>query len=211
MRKLHGFTAVAAVIIATFGISAHAADDPHHPADAAPTPRATSEPSPAQAGMMQGGMVGTPGMSPMVMMTRMMDMMNGSGLSIMNATDHIEGRIAYLRAELKITSEQDGAWNTFAQALRANATELAKLRADATSANGKGARTSLERLESEERILATRSRNTHAIAIAYSPLYRTLSESQKKLADDLVAPVQGQMPMMSMAPMMQTMPMMRTP
>jgi hypothetical protein len=206
MRKLYGFTgaAAAAFIVATFGLSAHAADT-------APAPPSPSAPIPAQLGMMQGGMNGIPGMSPMFMMTRMMDMMNAFGSSIMDATDHIEGRIAYLRAELKITSEQDGAWNTFAQALRANATELAKLRSDATSANGKTARTSLDRLEFEERVLATRSRGLHGIAIAYSPLYRTLSESQKKLADDLIAPVQGQMPMMSMAPMMQTMPMMRTP
>ncbi|HYK81018.1 MAG TPA: Spy/CpxP family protein refolding chaperone [Micropepsaceae bacterium] len=205
MRKLHGFTAVAAVIIATFGISAHAADDPHHPADAAPTPRATSEPSPAQAGMMQGGMVGTPGMSPMVMMTRMMDMMNGSGLSIMDATDHIEGRIAYLRAELKITDDQSATWNTLAQALRANAGELVKLRTEATSANRKTARTSVERLEFEERALATRSKGLHAIAISYSPLYRALSEAQKKLADDLIAPAQDRMPMVSMMPMMMPM------
>mgnify|MGYP001793893428 CR=1 FL=1 len=137
MRKRHGFTAVAAFVIATLGISAHAADDPHHPAGAAPALLTPSARSPTRAAMMPVGMDGMSGTSPMIMMTRMMDMMNSPGSSIMDATDHIEGRIAYLRAELQITDEPGVAWHTFAQALRATEPEPGRMRTADSGANGK--------------------------------------------------------------------------
>ena len=59
----------------------------------------------------------------------------------MAAIDRIEGRIAFLRAELKITESQASAWNAFADALRTNSQKLGQVRASMTpqpgSANSK--------------------------------------------------------------------------
>ena len=42
--------------------------------------------------------------------------------------DHIEGRIAFLKAELKITDVQMPQWNAFADTLRANAQRMREMR-----------------------------------------------------------------------------------
>jgi hypothetical protein len=42
-------------------------------------------------------------------------------MGMMGMADHIEGRIAFLKAELKITDTQLTQWNEFADVLRANA------------------------------------------------------------------------------------------
>lgn len=46
----------------------------------------------------------------------------------METIDYSEGRIAFLRAELKITDAQAPAWNAFADASGANAKALGELR-----------------------------------------------------------------------------------
>ena len=61
-------------------------------------------------------------------MMQMMGMM-GRGMDGMATIDRVEGRIAFLRAELKITDAQADAWNGFADALRTNARKLAEVRA----------------------------------------------------------------------------------
>ena len=55
-------------------------------------------------------------------------MMGGPGhMGMMGMADHIEGRIAFLREELKITEAQMPQWNTFAEALRANARQMKEM------------------------------------------------------------------------------------
>jgi hypothetical protein len=57
------------------------------------------------------------------MMMNMMQMMGGQAPG-MGMIDHVEGRIAFLRAELKITDTQAGVWNALADAFRTNAKKL---------------------------------------------------------------------------------------
>jgi hypothetical protein len=84
-------------------------------------------------GMKGGGgmmdMMG--GKMPMMDMMQMMGMMrqSGAGMGGMATIDHVEGRIAFLRTELKITDAQTGAWNPSADALRTNAKNLGEVRA----------------------------------------------------------------------------------
>ena len=89
-------------------------------------------PPPAAQGMM-GAMPMMNTMSGMPMMHMGMMMGPGSGMSTI---DHIEGRIAFLRAELKITDAQMSAWNAFADALRANARKLGEVPAAMMSGSG---------------------------------------------------------------------------
>ena len=54
-----------------------------------------------------------------------MPMMGGPGrMGMMAMADHVEGRIAFLKAELNITEAQTTQWNAFADALRENARRM---------------------------------------------------------------------------------------
>jgi hypothetical protein len=136
----------------------------------------------------------------MMNMMRMMGMMRPG---IAGMIDRVEGRIAFLRTELKITEAQAGAWNAFAAALRTNAQKLGEVRAAMMPQPGAGqqqvAPTIAARLDLQERRLQARLEGTRAIKSAVTNLYATLSDDQKKMADELLAPHLGlgMMPMMS--------------
>jgi hypothetical protein len=140
---------------------------------------------------------------PMMNMMRMMRMMGmmGPGPAGMATIDRVEGRIAFLRAELKITEAQAAAWNTFADALRTNAQKLGQARASMTPQPGAAqqqAPTLADRLDLQERWLLARLEGTRAIKSAFTTLYGTLSDDQKKTADELLAPHMGMTGMMGM-------------
>lgn len=197
---------VTVMIIAFSGVAwAQAPDDPHHPPTAtSPAPAPTQPTPPAQSGSSpQQGMMG--GM-PMMNMMRDMNMMGmmrmmGAGSAGMATIDRVEGRIAFLRAELKITEAQATAWNAFADALRANAKKLAEVRPSmmSQSAGQQQAPTLAGRLDLQERWLVARLEGIRAIKAAFSPLYSTLSDDQRRAADELLGPHMG-MGMMTMMP-----------
>ncbi len=151
-------------------------------------------------GMMGPGMMGPGMMGPGMMGPGMMGhggagcagMMCDTAILHGSAIDRIEGRIAYLRAELKITDAQSRAWSDFAAALRANAKKLGELRAPATAADAKPP-TLTERLDQHERWLAARLEGTRAIKTTFNKLYGTFSNEQKKTAEELMAPAAGAM------------------
>src|SRR5262249_3563649 len=125
--------------------------DPHHPAETAAPPAATRPATPPQAGM--GGM-------DMMRMMQGMHMRMMGGPAGMGMIDRIEGRLAFLRAELKITEAQANAWNMFAEALRANAQKLAAVR---SAMMGGEAQALSDRLDAQERWLTARVEGTRAI------------------------------------------------
>ncbi|TWA96177.1 Spy/CpxP family protein refolding chaperone [Bradyrhizobium stylosanthis] len=200
---MRALTLVAALLVSMLGYSAWAQSDTqhqgHHPDQK--EQQKQPEPKPAQpdttdtqrmpgAGMMGGNM-------PMSDMMRMMGMMRQSGDGT-ETIDHVEGRIAFLKTELKITDAQQSAWNAFADALRSNAKTLAGMR-DSMMMTQQAARSPnlVEKLTIQEKWLEARLDGTRAMKSALSNLVGTFSEEQKKSADDLLAPHMGMMPMMS--------------
>ena len=188
-----------AATTAVTSAQAPTAGDPHHPPH-----RATPAPAPAQPPTSQPGMGMMGDMSMMNMMGRMGDMMGGMPMMNMMgpAIDRIEGRIAFLRAELNITDAQASAWNTFADAMRTNAKKIREVRAATMpqpDAGQQQAPTMAELLDLQERWLAARLEGTRALKSAVANLYGTLSEDQKKTANELLAPQMG-MGMMAMMP-----------
>jgi hypothetical protein len=172
----------------------------HHPSPAA---GATQPSGPGGQGTMGGGMMH---------MMHMMGMMGQGGHGMMGQggpgmmggmagmharmmTEHVEGRIAFLRAELKITPAQAPAWDRFAEALRTNAKKLSE---HASARPGATQPALPDRVEHEEHRLAARLDGIRAIKAALSPLYAALSEEQKKLAERLVPHHVGLMPMGAM-------------
>jgi hypothetical protein len=150
--------------------------------------------------MMGGGSMG---------MMRMMGAAGAEGMGGMATIDRVEGRIAFLRTELKITEAQIGAWDAFAEALRANAKKLGDVRST-MMAQINAAQQAPDRLGLQEQWLTARLEGTRAIRAAVTALYGVLSDDQKKTANDILAPHMGMtmMPGAAMpAPMMrQTQP-----
>jgi hypothetical protein len=194
---------------------APAVHDHSHPADSEKSAAATPAPSPSAAapqggaGTMGGGMGNMPMMNDMknmmssmsamhsMGMMHMMGMM-GRGTDGMATVDRVEGRIAFLRAELKITDAQADAWNGFADALRTNARKLAEVRAGKPG-DGQPASILIARLDQQEQWLGARLDGTRAMKSAFAKLNETLSDDQKKTANDLLAPHMG-MGAMAMMP-----------
>ena len=205
--------AAALMLAATTAVAsaqAPTADDPHHPPQSATPAPAPAQPPTGQPGT---GMMGDmPMMNMMGRMRNMMGDMNmmGGDMPMMNmmammrmmemmrpgmaAIDRIEGRIAFLRAELNITEAQASAWNAFADAMRTNAKKLAEVRASMMpqpDAGQQKAPTMAERLDQQERWLLAQLEGTRALKSAVTNLYGTLSEDQKKTANELLAPQMG--------------------
>lgn len=158
-------------------------------------------------GMMMGlGMMGT-GMMPM--------------MGMMDPGQHIEGRIAFLKTELRVTEAQSPQWNAFADALRANAKRMSEQWAgmmpgtmvgSGTMGSGtmpmmRGAMTpgmmisgragtamSLpERFDWAEKHMTARLEMLQAMKGAATQLYGVLSDEQKGLADHLIHGPMGMM------------------
>ncbi|MBR1087748.1 Spy/CpxP family protein refolding chaperone [Bradyrhizobium manausense] len=166
------------------------------PAATQPTPPAGQPGMGSSQGMMGGGMMNMMGgRMPMMDMMQMMMRHSGGGMDGMATIDHVEGRIAFLRTELKITDAQTSAWNAVADALRANAKSLGEVRASMMA--GAAPQTLLDRLTLQEKWLAARLEGTRAIKSALTNLDSSLSDEQKKTADELLAPHMGMMAMMS--------------
>ena len=213
-------TLATALLLATVSSSSWAqspADhEAHHPDQKEPPAAAQPSPSAGPSGMMgQGmmggaqGMMGSRGMMGGNMpMTNMMQMMGQSGaeagctgMSGMATIDRVEGRIAFLRTELKITDAQNAAWNAFADVLRANAKSLGEVRASMTPQAGAAQQSLIDRVALQEKWLAARLEGTRAIRTALTGLVGTLSDDQKKTADELLAPHLGLDMMATMAGM----------
>jgi hypothetical protein len=181
------------------GAPAWAADQ-HHPAGDAAVPNATTnaQPSPMPMGgptgqMPMGGMMGgttTPGM-----MSMMGGGMMGNGAMPMMGmmTDHIEGRLAFLKTELKITETQTPQWDAFAGAVRASAKTMTGMQQSVM----RGRQQALPaRIEQNEKALSARLETLRKIKTAVEPLYAGFSEEQKQIADQLMVSPMGMLGMM---------------
>jgi hypothetical protein len=176
------------------------AEDAHHPAPAgAPAETAAPAEAPPQpsapGAAMPRGMMGSDMMKMMQeMMGRHAGMMRGmmSGgaqmqdgmMGKMMAPEHVEGRIAFLRTELKVTDAQQPLWEAVADAMRENARASAGMMQQEADATGLPA--SLER---QERQLSGRLEALQRLRAAVEPFYASLDEAQKAAADDLLAPM----------------------
>lgn len=101
--------------------------------------------------------------------------------------EHVEGRIAYLKTELKITDAQAQDWDKVAAAMRANAKSFGQLR-DEARANRDKPQTAVERLDRMERFSQARAKAITSFADAFKPLYDRMSDDQRKAADALLEP-----------------------
>jgi hypothetical protein len=100
---------------------------------------------------------------------------------------HIEGRIAFLKAELKITPAQEAQFEKVAQAMRQNSQERRQAFGQARP-DRNAPPSALQRLEMQARFSALRAQSADRFLAAFRPLYDSFSPEQKKTADELMAP-----------------------
>jgi hypothetical protein len=104
--------------------------------------------------------------------------------------DRVEGRLAFIKAELKINEAQTPAWNALADAVRSAAKHHNdRMKALFTGEAKSG--TLPERLDAQERFLSVRVDDIRQIKGALNALYALLSEEQKNEADEIVLPMAG--------------------
>lgn len=119
---------------------------------------------------------------------------NGKGASMCTMmTGHIEGRLAYLKTELKITEAQESLWNAYASAARDNAESMI---AHCTSMMGQGGATTLslpDRLDQHEQFMAAQLDALRAMDKTLKPLYATFSDPQKEAANQMIWGPMGMM------------------
>lgn len=138
--------------------------------------------------MPKAGMMGSGGAMSMMGGPDRMGMMGMMGM--MGIAQHVEGRIAFLKAELKISEAQTPQWNTFAEALRSNATRMSGMPAITMHGGGMGqdgaSMSAPDRLDHMEKMMSAMLETVKATKAAFAPLYAVLTDEQKKSADQLI-------------------------
>lgn len=110
----------------------------------------------------------------------------------MMSPEHVEGRIAFLRTELKVTDAQQPLWEIVAEVMRANSIASKGMMPAMTggmmqpSASQKPLPQTLTDLK---RMLSVRLDGLRRLNSALGPFYESLDETQKKTADELLTPM----------------------
>jgi periplasmic protein CpxP/Spy len=96
----------------------------------------------------------------------------------------VDGRIAFLKTELKITHDQDTQWQQVAAAMRQNADAL-----DQAITNARGHdrdANAVDRMEIRSQFAKVRADNEARLLTAFKPLYASLSPEQQLVANQLM-------------------------
>lgn len=175
MRRIGHVAAGTAILLLTLGIASGQ--------DRAPS---ATQPVPP------GGMMGPGNWMPMMGGPVHMGMMRMMGMA-----DHVEGRIAFLKAELKVTEAQMPQWNAFADVLRENARRMSGMRTTMSGIFGQDSASvsAPDRLDRMEQMISTMLEAVKGTKAALAPLYAVFTEEQKKVADQLIHGPMGVGPM----------------
>lgn len=105
--------------------------------------------------------------------------------------EHVEGRIAYLKAELKITDAQLATWNAFADTMRAEATAMKAMHDDMMK-NGMPV-TMPDRMAAQHKMMSARIKMLERCEASTNAFYAALSEDQRKEFDQMMSSSMGMM------------------
>lgn len=130
-------------------------------------------------GMMGRGMGGGRMMGMMGGGCPMMGMMMGGKAPI-----YAQGRIAFLKAELAITDAQAKVWEDYANTLKKNMESMQSMRQSMMSAQSE--KTPVARLDAHIKAMEGRLQALKDVKPALGALYDSLSDDQKKKADELL-------------------------
>jgi hypothetical protein len=112
------------------------------------------------------------------------------GRSMCGMAQHIDGRLAFLKTEIKITPDQEQLWDAFASTIRDNAQSMQDRCSEMMSQTENKDEQSWpplpERLDKREQMLEAKLEALRSTNKALKPLYDALSDEQKKSADELI-------------------------
>ena len=97
---------------------------------------------------------------------------------------YVDGRIAFLKAELKITPAQETQWQQVEAAMRENAKALDQ--SITTARQNRTGVDAVQRLELREQFAKVRADNDARLLAAFKPLYASLSPEQQQMANQPV-------------------------
>lgn len=103
----------------------------------------------------------------------------------------VDGRIAFLKTELKITPAQEAQWQQYASVMRQNAQSLDQAIATARQHRGT-AMNAVERLEVRGEFAKVSAENQARLLTALKPLYASLSPDQQQVANALMTRHMGE-------------------
>jgi hypothetical protein len=156
------------------------------------------------ANPMDGNMMAA-GQMDMSQMMQMMQMMQQSGMVMPMAMPtagnmmqlgmwrHIDGLIAFYKAELQITEAQLPQWNAFAAVMQSEAKKLHERQA-AMMTMMNGQKTGPDQVKNRITLLNAELDHLKTVEDAVLPLYAVLSDRQKQIADGLIADALSSMP-----------------
>lgn len=164
----------------SFGAVAQTTDE-HHPAEGEDQPAAAQPadqiPSDQMGSMMQGMMAQMP------MMQMMKAMQGQDAMGGLDLTERVEGRIAFLKAELAITDAQADKWSVFADSLRAYSAALKPAQMAGMDAM---ALDLVARLDQSEKQLSAELDGLRGLKSALVPLWEMLTDEQRSSATELL-------------------------
>lgn len=106
--------------------------------------------------------------------------------------EHIDGRLAYAKAELKLTDAQTPQWNAFAEAYRTSAQKVGQYCASMKDQMAKGMPSGiLQQLGMMERNMTAHLEFVRTVKGAAEPLFAVLTDEQKKIAEETMSGVMG--------------------
>jgi len=98
----------------------------------------------------------------------------------------VDGRIAFLKTELKITPAQEAQWQQYAAVMRQNAQALDQAIANVRQHRGTAAN-AVERMEIRGQFATMRAQSQARLLTAFKPLYASLSPEQQQVANALMS------------------------
>jgi len=103
----------------------------------------------------------------------------GPGAAGADVTERVDARLAYLKNELKITAEQESAWDAYATQVKAQAATMAAFHAQGPVAG----QTAAERIEQHASRMKLRAEQTQAMSGAVKELFAVLTPEQQTIAN----------------------------
>jgi hypothetical protein len=126
-------------------------------------------------------------------------MMDGWGSGMMgygpdSMMDRIDGRLAFMKTELKIADAQAPAWDDFAKVVRQTSETHNQLMLSMMKSIQDGSffkKPLTERLQFQQTMMESRVEDIKSIRESLDKLYAKLDDTQKKSADEIVLPMMG--------------------
>ncbi|WP_163266921.1 Spy/CpxP family protein refolding chaperone [Chelativorans alearense] len=127
-------------------------------------------------------------------------MMGGGGPGMMGwwlpdgMLDRVDGRLAYMKTELKITPDQTAAWDAFAAIVKTSTeahNDMMRSMAEQYDDGKMFDKPLPERLAWQISQMETRLEQMKSVKTATDDLYTVLADEQKAVADDIVLPMMG--------------------